>query len=565
MMVRIGSARLAVVAIALLALFFGVPGFSQSSPQQSPQRPQSPEKSQSAPPKQNVSQTNTLRVTSRLVQVSVIARDQDGNLVTGLTKDDFVILDQGQRQNIARFTDQSSRLITTSAEVPPNVFTNRVVQPPLTVIVIDVYNARWWDEHWCPPPSGMGGCAVAPIFSEVQDFIRHMQPQDRVALYVLDGVGLFFIQDFTSDPNTLQRAFTVASDRVPGGIPRAQSDHMYVYTMEDMQPIADRLASVPGRKNLIWLGPGFPPAEFRETTFDKIDKTARKLGNADLPLFPINKQVAAMGSGGECDGCPVPGGMQRGPISGVDTPTPALLDGNYGVAGTSGRSPLGTFGYIKELAELSGGHAARSIRSVIDESTSAYLLGYYPDHNKWNGDFREIKVKVNRPGVEIQARRGYYAIATAVPAPKTDKQALAEAIHSPLESTDLNLDVQADAVNIPGGRQLKLLISFNPTQLHFEQQGTRWTDNVVEEWAQFDAKGRQVGTHSQTLHLKPLRENYEAFLQRPFSFSETVPLADGAEEVRLVVRDTGNGAIGSVIIPLAKLFAQSAGETPRRR
>ena len=62
---------------------------------------------QSAPPiapaAQNNSAASVLRVTSRLVQVNVIAEDRDGKPVTNLTKDDFTVSDEGVAQKISFF------------------------------------------------------------------------------------------------------------------------------------------------------------------------------------------------------------------------------------------------------------------------------------------------------------------------------------------------------------------------------------------------------------------------------------------------------------------------------
>ena len=122
----------------------------------------------------------------------------------------------------------------------------------------------------------------------------------------------------------------------------------------------------------------------------------------------------------------------------------------------AGRIPaLRDFDYT-ELADMSGGRAfydtndfAGSIRRVIDDSADTYILGYYPDHNKWNGEFREIKVKVDRPGVEVHARKGYFAVAETESAVALNAEKLTNALRSPLESTDLGFDVQADGIEAP--------------------------------------------------------------------------------------------------------------------
>ncbi len=572
---RNNPVSLAAIACALIAVSFGARGFAQS-PAQAPARSQAPPQA-----KQDAAQSSTLRVTSRLVQVNVIVHDRDGNPVTGLTKDDFVLLDQGQRQQLATFSEQKSSLTADSAAAAPaNLFTNRFApgdnaQPPLTVIVIDSYSARYWDVHsnMCPPPPPLPPlplCATGPMFHEVEKFISRMQPQDRVALYEL-GDKLYLLQDFTSDASALLRALDRGKQYIPPSFTSSKLDpvDMDAHTMDAMHAIADSLANVPGRKNLVFLSPGFPPTTDLIITTQKIDETSKSLGNADLPLSAVDPLGL---NGGDPDTGPVPsgGGGGKGGFHAALAPPPGAIAARMAMAG---RVPRRTdFDFSKNLADLSGGRAyentndlAGAIRRVIDASSATYLLAYYPDHNKWNGEFREIKVKVNRSGVDVRARSGYYAVADTASAPARSAEELAQAIRSPLESTDLSLDVQVEAANDSGARQLRVKISLDPSQLHFQQQGDRWTDNIGEYWAEFDGEGHQVGTHSQTLNLRPSQGDYKEFIAKEFGFSETVPIADGAQEVRLVVRDGKDGAIGSVIIPLAKLFAPSTAQTAPKK
>ena len=73
---------------------------------------------------------------------------------------------------------------------------------------------------------------------------------------------------------------------------------------------------------------------------------------------------------------------------------------------------------LKNTNDLGGG-AAR----VADESRVYYLLGYAPPEGKGPRDWRKLKVEVKRPGFKVRARRGYSLrspeeIASAVPAKK---------------------------------------------------------------------------------------------------------------------------------------------------
>lgn len=548
---------------------------------------------QSGPPRPPLplptpSPQSAVHVTTRIVQVSVTVHDDRGRPITGLTKDNFILLDEGKRQKITSITEQNNRLVTTAAAAKPNLFTNRfeqgaASQAPLTVIVIDAYNAGFWDAFprecggKCPPL-----CAIVPIFHEVEKFISQMQLQDRVALYELAD-KLYLLQDFSADTDALNRALTRGKQYVPTAFYPSQTAprDMDAHTMDAMHAIADRLVKVPGRKNMIWLSTGFPPySGLGKTALNAVeitDKTAKTLGDADFPLFSINA-LGLISGGGEASQAPGIGGGGRGPVSGGDVITPAQRDGNYGGYGACpilpGRIPqVGDFDYTKDLSDMSGGRAyentndlAGSIRKVIEDSASTYILSYYPDHNKWNGEFREIKVKVDRPGLsglEVRARKGYYATVDTSTVQQHDAQKLIDAIRSPLETTDLGFDVQADGVEVAGVRQLKVKISLDANQLRFKQEDGRSSDSLSETWAEFNAEGEQVGEISKTIDLGRPQNEYTQLLKDGFTFSKTLVLAKDASEVRLILVDAGNGAIGSVIIPLARVFGAAAAAQPQ--
>lgn len=61
------------------------------------------------------------------------------------------------------------------------------------------------------------------------------------------------------------------------------------------------------------------------------------------------------------------------------------------------------------FAVLNNNNLDPGLRRISDDLTSYYLLGYYSTNTKLDGRFRNLKVSVRRPGVEIRARRGYKA------------------------------------------------------------------------------------------------------------------------------------------------------------
>jgi VWFA-related protein len=61
------------------------------------------------------------------------------------------------------------------------------------------------------------------------------------------------------------------------------------------------------------------------------------------------------------------------------------------------------------LAVVNSNNLERGFRRISDDLTSYYLLGYYSSNTKLDGRFRNVKVRVNQPGIEIRARKGYRA------------------------------------------------------------------------------------------------------------------------------------------------------------
>ena len=76
-----------------------------------------------------------------------------------------------------------------------------------------------------------------------------------------------------------------------------------------------------------------------------------------------------------------------------------------------------TMDTLRVLAEQTDGRAivnrndlATGMRQIVRDSSSYYLLGYNSTQEPSDGKFHEISVRVKRPGVQVRARRGYWAL-----------------------------------------------------------------------------------------------------------------------------------------------------------
>jgi VWFA-related protein len=546
----------ALLVVGLLVISgFPQPPPAQSSGTQSPGTP--------APVTQV---TPAVRVTTRMVQVNVIVHDRDGKPVAGLKKSDFQLFDQGQPQTISYFSEQTSRLTAPAAAIPaPNVFSNRAeeqsgVPTSVTVILLDWLNT--------------GLLSMAYARPQVIKFLRtQIQPQDRVAIYGLSYKTLFILHDFTNDSAALLSALDRATKKNAGslqgkGANALDSDdarldaflaeaesrpHTVIVdqvgtTANALKAIAKRLANIPGRKNLVWVSSSFPssigysyrmslgtrsqgrfPASrFNQQTTD----AARALSNANVAIYPVDARGLI----------PNPSFIRNDQVSLF--PAPEQFDTMVALARATGGQ-----------ASYNNNDIRGAIRRAIDDSRVTYVLGYYPTHNEWNSEFRGISVKMDRKGIDMRYRNGYFASPAGAPDSNRQQQLLADAVTSPLESTGLGLDVEADPVDLPGARQLKTRIHVSASDLHFEEKDGRWMDSLEVIWVELDKEGKIMGSHMQTFQFSPTHEEFLALLRNPFDVSETVNLSDLAAEMRVVVTDTGSGAIGTVNIPLTRLFA----------
>src|SRR5271165_530634 len=143
-------------------------------------------------------ETAKIRATTRLVQVSVVVTDKKDEPVTGLTKDDFTVLDEANPQQIAFFTEAAPPPASAAATplLPKNVFTNRYDlkgQDPgaVTIILFDAENTATEDQFY--------------VRKQVMALLRSLKSQDHVAIYGLT-TQLLILHDFTQDDSALVEA-----------------------------------------------------------------------------------------------------------------------------------------------------------------------------------------------------------------------------------------------------------------------------------------------------------------------------------------------------------------------
>ncbi len=497
-----------------------------------------------------------LRVTTRLVSLDVIVLDKHGNPVSGLTKDDFVVLDNKSQRTIQIFSVETNQLLPrTEQPLPPGTYSNEIqangVPSNLTIILLDSFNTASLHQPYAR--------------SQVVKLLSTIQPQDRVALYTL-GNRLRVLHEFTSDAASLNETLKkYAAERAPdmdiapsqatvdlhgrmadvaqdAGIDENHAfaqDHWHA-TAEALRIIADHVGSLPGRKNLVWVSGNFPfsiETNNLQRTMNgqkipfatDVELALRALTNANVAVYPVDA---------------------RGLV-------PTSLDGSG--ASSNAEQDMSDFATMQILARRTGGFAFHdtnaiqgSIRQTIDASRVTYQLGFYPDDVNWDGSFHTVRVKVNRPNVHVQAREGYFALAEPKVASQTWAEMNSEIARSPVEATGLRIRVQVapSQSQSPGEKTLRLAVSLDAAQFQFEQENGAWNDVVSAAFIQLNRKNQVMQTSQMRLPLALDSDTYDQLLKQGMILPRELPILPDAAALQVIVRDGASNKVGSVHIPL---------------
>jgi VWFA-related protein len=518
-------------------------------------------------------QAPVIRATTRLVQISVVVQDKKGNPVTGLTQEDFSILDQGKPQKIAFFSSVVPLPNSPPQSLPPNVFTNRFDlkgQEPgaVSVVLFDALNTSTQDQSF--------------VRQQILRVLQTLKPHDHVALYALTN-NLIIMHDFTEDASALvdaARHFTAheiasfdKSNPDTFHVPELASDPSWAQfeaavnaaqariaeqatldraetTAAAFQAIADHVATIPGRKTLVWISGGIPRefGQFGHYDLGSSDSSpvAKKVKHAIDALNGVNMAIYAI----DAHGVALEPGMSPQSRGGLDSQFHAILPSEQNMRET-----------FTMLADTTGGRAyfgnndvGQLVKRALDDGRDAYTVGYYPDHGTWDGRFREIKVKVKPEGVQLRYRKGYYAFASQPEDDKTVKADLNDAAISPLDSTTLGMIVSGKTVGEISARKIELHVGLDPKQMLFENTQDKRKGSVDLFFVQRDASGKMLAAEKQHVELNFPEKQYEYLSRTAMVLDRHLTAEPQASEIRIVVRDAGSGALGSVTVPVNSIL-----------
>jgi VWFA-related protein len=369
------------------------------------QEPQKPEDEQTA-----------VRLNSTLVQVPAVVTDRTGKFVTDLTKPDFVVYEDGKRQEVALFT--------------------AIKQGFNAVLLLDTSNSAL--------------DRLRAIQNTAASFTRQLTADDRMMVITFDN-EIHELTEFSHDQKELESAI------------RSTESGFGKLLYEAMVRALEKLRDVEGRRAVILFSDGVDMKSI-EATAEKTMQLADEIGAVIYVVrFDTRWWIEAEARKHEADRSKkqlpfdVDGRIPLPPEYGgpdlssdnpeIPTPNKPKIEISVGGMGTPRRQPPVVYDpgsrppitlpqaqesdpltenldklygeadlYLLTITSRTGGRVYKAetfentraaFAAIADELHNLYLLGYYPASNRRDNKLHKIKVEVARKAVQVRARTGY--------------------------------------------------------------------------------------------------------------------------------------------------------------
>jgi VWFA-related protein len=416
------------VAIALLAS--SVPMARQTAQAQQPPA-QPPAQQAPAQQKPDPQQPQPPRIKSGInfVSVDVIVSDRNGQPIFDLTQADFKVKEDGKPQNIETFSIVRIDPVAQADAPPPMQIRSvddeqREAQKPdtrLFIILLDDYHVR----------RGNDMAVRKPLI----DFIENsLGPADMVAImYPLTPItGL----SFTRERKSLVSAVEHFEGRRFDYRPRNEFEDKYAnYPVATVERIRNEVtmtaikgASIKlggmreGRKSLILVSEGFTnslPPQLNDPVASMPGVGNPNRGNSSVVNSDRTEFFNMVDLVSDLSEIFREANRNNTSIYAVDPRglAPFEYDINQGIGLQVDRKHLeASLDTLRALAENTDGRAivnrsdlAKGMKQIMVDSSGYYLLGYSSSLAPTDGKFHKIDVEVTRKGVDVRARKGYWA------------------------------------------------------------------------------------------------------------------------------------------------------------
>jgi len=313
------------------------------------------------------------------ITLDVVVEDKSGAPVGGLEPGDFKLLDNKLPQGLVSV--QAENGMRASADPPVEAI---VVIDAINSTFLSVSNARQWVANFLKENGGELALPTSMVVLTDHSMARQKDPS-RNGMALLE-----FLDANATGLREIKRA-----QGWEGAMEREQA------SLSMIDALAAQEQKSPGRKLVIWVSPGWHlisnyswngSQKDQEILFDSIVSASTELRAARMTVYSID-----------------PAGVGRGQwayqsyLKGVDSPRHA----DFGSL------------MLQVLAAQTGGQVlegnndlAGLIDRCIADAKAYYVLTFHPGPAAHPNEYHSLAVQVDKPGLKVRTRTGYYAQAT---------------------------------------------------------------------------------------------------------------------------------------------------------
>jgi VWFA-related protein len=532
-------------SLALVTMVFALvsaPVFAQEPPSPpqtqaapAPAAPQAPAQPAQPPNGTQATRDNngtfTIQRTARLVVLDMLVTDAKNNIVTDLKREDFHVTELDEPQTILNFEAAGAHTLSPDISIESTADLDRLApRAPVNIILLDEFNTHFED--------------MAFARYSLKKYLEKEPGKLSMPtmLIAVDLQHFTVLRDYTQNKDEILSALDHHFVAYPWQAHQgAWVGERYATAFLTLRRVAEAVVGHPGHKNMIWIGRGFP-AIFHNASVDTdrrvynaVQTCVNELRDARVTLYTID-----------------PAGLQVNP-------------GDYGAAAAF-NDPFGGNYEFNRLAQATGGRTLygrndvdAEIGTAIRDGASFYTLTYRPQTVPTDRDkFYKIKVTVDRPGLTVTTRKGYYL--QGGPG-RVDPTNPSRRLVSDLLSADSSTMVY-DGLPIelrPSPADPDLFV------VHVDGRGLAWTvatdtdprrTEIVLMVSTFDKKDKELKREAKIIKVNaPPTVAPTGRLIRDLNLEYKVEHNPKAVRARFVVRVTASGRIGTADAQLGQQAA----------
>ena len=506
--------------------------------------------------------TPTFRSETTLRVRSVEVLDRDGKAVEGLKAEDFVVMENGVRQDIAFVTFQRLDPPLPASTPPANI----VPAPPLDPVARTVASritippandTRFQDKRLMVmyfDLSRMPEADKLRTFDAAQKYVRaQMSASDLVAIMALQNGGVKIRQDFTAErPRLLEvlNAMMFNDDFDQDGEPDldsfasdfGQSAEFNVFNTDRklaaLQTAISYLRPLSQQKTFVYFGSGLNASGADNAAQYTSTVNAARRANVVISTIDTRGLVAVSPVGNASRQSP--GGM-------------SMFNGSAAVSSMTGF--LASQDSLYSLAKDTGGKALLDnndlTSGIVDAARTAnsyYLVAYYTSNNAQDGKFRRVQVTVPvNKEYKVASAEGYFADKVWANLNNTEREMqMQEAFRLENPLTDMTLAMELNFFKLNRAEYyvpITVKIPGSELQIARKRGAPRTEIDFMSEVKDNNMISYSIMRDSLPITLSEDVANQLG--QRPILYQTGFTLLPGDYIIKLLARDTVTGRTGT--------------------